>query len=111
MTSLLFLLNYPFNIPQLHPESVLQNLNDPRRSQRTHDVSDFLIGKRRFIMRWQVDCEPLREDGLSHAVALVCGIFIGLKNFAVDLQAQFNVVFRNIDREKVRAFLANRVFV
>ena len=106
-----FLLNYPFNIPQAHSESVFQNFNNPRRSQRTHDVDDFLIGKRRFIMRRQVDREPLWEDGLSHAVTLVCGIFIGLKNFTVDLQAQFNVVFRNIDREEVRAFLANRIFV
>ena len=95
----------------MHSKSVLQDLNDPRRSQRTHDVGDFLIGKRRFIMRRQVDREPLRKDGLSHAVTLVCGIFISLKNFTVDFQAQFNVVFRNIDREKVRALLANRVFV
>ena len=62
-------------------------------------------------MRRQFDREPLREDGLSHTVTLVCGIFVRLKNFAVDFQAQFNVVFWNIDREKVRAFLANRVFV
>ena len=62
-------------------------------------------------MWWQFNREPLREDGLSPAVTLVRGIFIGLKNFAVDLQPDFNVVFRDIDREAVRAFLANRIFV
>ena len=62
-------------------------------------------------MRRQFNREPLREDGLSHAVTLVRGIFIGLKNFAVDFQPDFNVVFRDIDREAVRAFLANRIFV
>ena len=62
-------------------------------------------------MRRQFNREPLREDGLSHAVTLIRGIFIGLKKFAVDLQPDFNVVFRDIDREAVRAFLANRIFV
>ena len=46
-------------------------------------------------MRRQVDREPLWEDGLSHAVTLVCGIFIGLKNFTVDFQAQFFIAICN----------------